>query len=275
MEDGVPSGSAEGPSEARAELVRLSLSPASSPDSLTSEEDFDPLVTATDHATPPTLGLRELASMRRHDKAAQKARAKPSTSLLSGTSASATAAAAAAGGIQLLKAMNPTDDQLPFASDVEIKGWRIVGGKSWTDQARVGAYVGKATSCRSIPRSKADSSLRNHHHFAHGDAPPHEAARRLLTHTGRTDDPSSPIYRLCPLARCPHAGLPRSQDCHTAHPSQKGFQIFGARAGEQEGGIAEIPTRRHAASCHGSRRRWTGHWGMGPWETASEWAKCS
>lgn len=129
----------ESSSEVRPELVRLSLSPASSPGSLSSEEDFDPHVTTTGRAAPPTLGLRELASMRRHDRAAQKAQAKPPTGVLSGTSASATPVAT--GGIQLLKAVNPTDDQLPFASDVEIRGWRIVGGKRWTDQARVGAYV--------------------------------------------------------------------------------------------------------------------------------------
>lgn len=31
----------------------------------------------------------------------------------------------------------------PFAREVEIKGWKIVGGRSWTDKAKVGAYVGE------------------------------------------------------------------------------------------------------------------------------------
>ncbi|ORX34172.1 hypothetical protein BD324DRAFT_636922 [Kockovaella imperatae] len=29
----------------------------------------------------------------------------------------------------------------PFAREVEIKGWKVVGGKTWTGAARVGAYV--------------------------------------------------------------------------------------------------------------------------------------
>ena len=35
------------------------------------------------------------------------------------------------------------DDVTPFARDVCIKGWRVVGGKTWTDKAKVGAYVGE------------------------------------------------------------------------------------------------------------------------------------
>lgn len=30
----------------------------------------------------------------------------------------------------------------PFAREVTIKGWKIVGGESWTDVAKLGAYVG-------------------------------------------------------------------------------------------------------------------------------------
>lgn len=30
----------------------------------------------------------------------------------------------------------------PFAREVTIKGWKIVGGDSWTDVAKLGAYVG-------------------------------------------------------------------------------------------------------------------------------------
>jgi hypothetical protein len=37
--------------------------------------------------------------------------------------------------------------ELPFAGDVVIKGWRVVGGKSWTDLGRIGAYVGRFALC--------------------------------------------------------------------------------------------------------------------------------
>lgn len=30
----------------------------------------------------------------------------------------------------------------PFAREVTIKGWKIVGGETWTDVAKLGAYVG-------------------------------------------------------------------------------------------------------------------------------------
>ncbi len=32
----------------------------------------------------------------------------------------------------------------PFAAEVAIKGWQVVGGKSWDDSAKVGAYVGES-----------------------------------------------------------------------------------------------------------------------------------
>lgn len=44
--------------------------------------------------------------------------------------------------VRLVSAVIGTGTELPFAADVEIKGWRVVGGKSWTDMGRIGAYVG-------------------------------------------------------------------------------------------------------------------------------------
>jgi len=44
--------------------------------------------------------------------------------------------------VRLVSAVIGAGTELPFASDVEIKGWRVVGGKSWTDLGRIGAYVG-------------------------------------------------------------------------------------------------------------------------------------
>jgi hypothetical protein len=34
-------------------------------------------------------------------------------------------------------------DKDPFAADVAVKGWQVVGGKSWTGGGKVGAYVGE------------------------------------------------------------------------------------------------------------------------------------
>ena len=48
--------------------------------------------------------------------------------------------------VRLVSAVIGAGTELPFASDVQIKGWRVVGGKSWTDLGRIGAYVGKCTS---------------------------------------------------------------------------------------------------------------------------------
>lgn len=48
-------------------------------------------------------------------------------------------------GIQLLKATRRTEEghRYPFARDVLIGGWKVVGGEKWADAAKVGAYVGE------------------------------------------------------------------------------------------------------------------------------------
>jgi len=116
--------------EIHTRLVPLSRSPScSSHSSLTSEENiFDhtapPSDTELGPRKEPTLGLRELASMAIHDN--KPVYIPPEIPP----------------GIQLLKALGQEPDSWPFARDVEIKGWKTVGGKSWTDGAKVGAYVG-------------------------------------------------------------------------------------------------------------------------------------
>jgi hypothetical protein len=47
--------------------------------------------------------------------------------------------------VRLVSAVIGAGTELPFAGDVEIKGWRVVGGKSWTDMGRIGAYVGMSS----------------------------------------------------------------------------------------------------------------------------------
>lgn len=43
-----------------------------------------------------------------------------------------------------IKILEGSDQRVeaPFAREVAIKGWKIVGGESWTDVAKLGAYVG-------------------------------------------------------------------------------------------------------------------------------------
>jgi len=48
--------------------------------------------------------------------------------------------------VRLVSAVIGAGTELPFAGDVEIKGWRVVGGKSWTDMGRIGAYVGMVST---------------------------------------------------------------------------------------------------------------------------------
>jgi hypothetical protein len=129
----------------RPDDIQIPSSPSSS--SLTSEADsFDHEADPSSPSKPPTLGLRELAA-----KAASKRRAKRRT------------CSEQVKEIKLLRAMPdlqtigdnqvtgkgaPTAalgsgiNDLPFARDVEIRGWKIVGGKSWTGGGKLGAYVG-------------------------------------------------------------------------------------------------------------------------------------
>lgn len=40
----------------------------------------------------------------------------------------------------------------PFAKEVAVKGWQVVGGKSWTDGAKLGAYVGEYRAVNGLPQ---------------------------------------------------------------------------------------------------------------------------
>lgn len=129
-------------------LTRMSASPSpSSSSSLTSSSSFDP------HANPPpedkgeqgpsTLGLRELNDMRRRDRRVRKAakagaRAEREPEMIVPDSTR--------GGVKLVQSVIGGGTESPFAVDVQIKGWRVVGGKSWTDLGRIGAYVGECIS---------------------------------------------------------------------------------------------------------------------------------
>ena len=154
-------------------VTRLSRSPSAS--SLISEESFDHKATTSNVKHPPidgqsekksVLGVRDLIHMARDEK-------EKKTILRSGLESPVSVAPME---IQLFGGTIRSDDgghdesesplegysvsantetggdasevicssEGPFARDVEIKGWKIVGGRTWTGAARVGSYVGKS-----------------------------------------------------------------------------------------------------------------------------------
>lgn len=120
------------------QLVRLPTSPSSSISSLTSEEEaFDHKAPLVSPDLPPTLGVRDLLRLRKKDKKDRRER-----KLLAERRPSAP--------VQLFepeedKEENEADREgtLPFTRDVIITGWNMVGGRTWTEKAKVGAYVGE------------------------------------------------------------------------------------------------------------------------------------
>lgn len=51
--------------------------------------------------------------------------------------------------IRVTTSPTPSAREAPFAAEVEVKGWQIVGGRSFEEKGRVGAYVG-AYGCRRV-----------------------------------------------------------------------------------------------------------------------------
>ncbi|WVQ85490.1 hypothetical protein IAT38_007655 [Cryptococcus sp. DSM 104549] len=113
-------------------LHRLPPSPSSSHSSLTSEDvSFDHLAppgpSSPSTSTPATLGLIDLVNMRGRDKAARRA---------AGDDLDRDG-----GGAISVRVRAAADEGDQFARQVVIRGWKVVGGKSWTDGGKVGAYV--------------------------------------------------------------------------------------------------------------------------------------
>jgi hypothetical protein len=118
---------------------------SASSSSLTSSSSFDPhdispTSPSTDERRPSALGIRDITKLYRADK---KGKAR-------------TLELGSAGPIELegspgvaksppYTADKPFSGRLPevFAADVHIPGWRIVGGGTWSGEAKVGAYVGE------------------------------------------------------------------------------------------------------------------------------------
>jgi hypothetical protein len=150
-------------------LTRLSASPKSSSSSFTSSSSFDPHAHPSDEKDgsgsgpgPATLGLRELARMRKEERRAKKEATNPqvdtvtSTGIRTGTGAQVDKRRE----VKLVASVIGAGSELPFATDVVIRGWKVVGGRSWTDIGRIGAYVGT---------SNDHSPLCVDHHVIEGD----------------------------------------------------------------------------------------------------------
>jgi hypothetical protein len=122
----------------------ISTSPSDSP--LTSDEEpFDHNAEPESSSKPSLLGLRELAALRKSRKKTAKAtNDRPveiklfQADLAADEPVSNSDEGVIEGGLK-----TPLSATLPFARDVELKGWKIVGGKGWNGAGKVGAYVGE------------------------------------------------------------------------------------------------------------------------------------
>ncbi|WWD18119.1 hypothetical protein CI109_102568 [Kwoniella shandongensis] len=154
----------------RSTLAPLPPSPSSSTSSLTSEEEsFDHLapavgttvtVSTSKNGEKPTLGLRDLVRMHRGDR--QKSSTRGGIPTIHSTGISTTIGGARSSEQITSTSTSSTTDNVPsydevigngdgmtvarsenevFARQVVIRGWKVVGGKSWTDMGKVGAYV--------------------------------------------------------------------------------------------------------------------------------------
>lgn len=120
-------------------LILLPLSPASSRSSLTFEEvSFnynDPLEDGNSQQGDTTSGSGDL--VRTHGREAKDTK----NSEERGRQEVGRPGNRRRTSIKLFEGSDQRAEG-PFAREVTIKGWKIVGGESWTDVAKLGAYVG-------------------------------------------------------------------------------------------------------------------------------------
>lgn len=172
---------AEAESSRRPSYTTLSPSPSAS--SLTSSSSFDPHVAPPVEAAskPQVLGLSEIAKMIKRDRDRRKGKKLdpvkhiqimnpdynagkevesdeedglgeedemvevPTTAETIRSTSSSTGIMPDSSTIGIGAGTGAGSSSDVFTADVSIRGWKIVGGKDWGDNARVGAYVGKLT----------------------------------------------------------------------------------------------------------------------------------
>ena len=127
-------------------LVRLPASPPDSPD--LTENSFD-LSNADDGPEQPrVLGVRELIAMAQADKTKRKnavprgLQTQP-IALVNDPNQPPSYAQAESSHMAQRGIPSPFASPDPFAKDVVINGWMIVGGKGWGEVVKVGSYVGE------------------------------------------------------------------------------------------------------------------------------------
>lgn len=117
----------------------------SSSSSLTSSSSFDPheaplASPSTEERRPSALGIRDIQKLYRADKvekALQREREEARPIDVQHESSSSRG-----------DLTNPFGGRAGevFAADVNVRGWRIIGGQKWSGDAKVGAYVGKSVA---------------------------------------------------------------------------------------------------------------------------------
>lgn len=103
-------------------IIRLSASPSPPPE-LDSELD------EPSRSPSPFLGIRDLRTLTIHRDLPRPNRSREI--LLLGHPDE----------IDKSSAIGQEDVILPFAKDVRIDGWKVIGGKTWSDKAKLGSYV--------------------------------------------------------------------------------------------------------------------------------------
>jgi len=142
-------------------IEHLSRSPSPS-ESLTSSSSFDPNDSkhlqedlAGKDKNRPILGLRDLTKMAVSDR---RRRSTKTTTGTAGGTVSLPGSTRSSLDIQRPIEIRRGSDMgqgglgPSFAKDVGIRGYKVVGGSNWDDDAKVGAYVGEPASCLSRRR---------------------------------------------------------------------------------------------------------------------------
>lgn len=133
-----------GQESSRPDQRTRTASPSSSLSSLTSSSSFDPheaplaSPSLEEGRRPSALGLREISKLYRGERS-RKGKEREQQIVAAGP---ISVEAPVGGGSPVSPGSSPGGGPELFASDVAVRGWRIVGGSRWSGKGRVGAYVG-------------------------------------------------------------------------------------------------------------------------------------
>lgn len=131
--------------------------------------------------------------------------------------------------IRVTTSPTPSARDAPFAREVEVKGWQIVGGRNFDDKARVGAYVGAFT-----PLEQASRLTRSVRHRA-------AAAQRL------DGQHPPPVHRVRPAAQRAALRVPCEYGRRPEHAALRSCSSMAQCADWQHLGqtIPPLPGKNH------------------------------